>query len=978
MFEPCDHPRVFGVPPGADFPAALVRGLIGRHADRPPEALARVRLIVNTRRMQRRIRALFDRGPALLLPRISVITELGETWSLGDIPPPVPPLRRRLELVQLVAALLERQPDIAPRAALFDLADSLADLMDEMHGEGVPPERIAALDISDHSGHWARIRAFLGIIRDYFDAAQARPDSEARQRRVIAHLIARWQEAPPGDPVILAGSTGSRGATQLLMQAVARLDQGAVILPGFDYDLPDGVWAALDDPLRSEDHPQFRFRQYLTALGLTPSALPVWQGAAPPNPARNRVTSLALRPAPVTDQWRTDGPTLRGLEAAMAEVTLLEAPSARMEALTIAMRLRQAAEDGQTAALITPDRTLARQVAAALDRWRILPDDSAGLPLHLSAPGRFLRHVAGLFEQRPSAEALLTLLKHPLTHSGSERGPHLLLTRALELHLRRHGPPYPTAAHLTAWAANRREALAPDWAAWLSTCLAEAEAAATAPLSGHVARHLGLAQQLAQGCRGEGAGKLWQDSAGIEARRATDALRREAGYGGVVRNSDYSRLFEAILARHEVRNPETPHPHIRIWGTLEARVQGADLLILAGLNEGTWPAAPAPDPWLNRALRLQAGLLVPQRRIGLAAHDFQQAVAAPEVWLTRAVRSDDAQTVASRWLNRLQNLLDGLPEQGGTAALAAMRGRGQAWLARAERLEEPGTTPPAPRPAPCPPVAARPRRLSVTEIKRLIRDPYAIYAKHVLGLRPLDPLMKVPDALMRGIVVHEVLEEFIRDTAAAPERCTEAAFSEKCRAVLAARVPWAEARAAWQARLERVAGWFVAAEQERRLLARPAAFEARGQAELPALGFTLTAMADRIDLDRAGNLHLYDYKTGRPPTAREQAHFDKQLLLEAAIAERAGFGELAPARVARAVYIGLSGQGQETDAPLDDEPPGAVWSGLEALIRAYLGADQGYTARRAAHSARETGDYDQLARFGEWDITDAPQRDRVG
>ncbi|MGX0903789.1 ATP-dependent helicase/nuclease subunit B [Roseovarius sp. MBR-79] len=978
MFETESTPHVFALAPGVDFPRALIYGLRARLRDAPPEALARVQIIVNTRRMARRLREILDEGPPCLLPRIGLVTDLGERWDLAHLPPPAPRLRRRLELVQLVTALIDHQPDLAPRSAAFDLADSLATLMDEMHGEGVAPQAIDALDITDQSGHWARIKSFLGIVRPYFDASATAPDPETRQRMVIERLIERWRSAPPQHPVIVAGSTGSRGTTQLLMQAVARLPQGAVVLPGFDFDAPAAVWEALADPDTSEDHPQFRFARFARGAGIAPTAIRRWADAAPPNAARNRLLSLALRPAPVTDQWLRDGPALSDIPAAMEGVTLIEAQSTRQEALAIAMRLREAAETGTTAALITPDRTLGRQVAAALDRWRIRPDDSAGQPLHLSPPGRLLRHVAEIFANGLSAEALLTLLKHPLTHQGDGRGPHHHLTARLELHLRRHGPPYPDAESLRAWGETRTEPLAADWVRWLCTCFTGRNTPGDRPLVERVTEHLLLAEHIARGCRAEGSGTLWEREAGEEARAAMDELIAEAPSGGPISAVDYAHLFHALLRQREVRDPLEPHPQIRIWGTLEARVQGCDLLILGGLNEGTWPESAAPDPWLNRALRTQAGLLLPERRIGLQAHDFQQAIAAREVWLTRSVRSSDAQTVVSRWLNRLQNLLAGLPDQAGTETLSTMRARGQAWLARAAQLEESGAVPRAPRPAPCPPVALRPDRLSVTEIKRLVRDPYAIYAKHVLGLKPLNPLMRLPDAMMRGTVLHTILERFISETRNDPVRLSAEALLQVTKTVLAEMVPWGEARALWLARIERVAEWFVEGETARRRDARPAAVERRGTLALQTPLFTLTATADRIDLDPHGRALIYDYKTGAPPSKKEQTHFDKQLLLEAAIAERGGFDDLGPLPVLRAAYIGMGSTPGIVEAPLDEIQTAQTIAELTELIAAYMERDKGYVSRRAPRNEKESGDFDQLARFGEWDITDPPKPEWVG
>lgn len=975
MFDPASHPRVFGLPLGVGFPKALVNGLVSRHANLPPEALARVELIVNTRRMARRIRDLFDAGPALLLPRIRLVTDLGEAAYLAEIPPAVSPLRRRLELVQMVSALLEKQPDLAPRTSLYDLADSLAVLMDEMHGENVSPNAIAALDVSDQSGHWERAKAFIGIVQRFFDDPSETPDKEARQRQVITALCDQWRAQPPDHPVIIAGSTGSRGATMLLMQAVADLSQGALVLPGFDFDLPLSVWSDLDKALLSEDHPQFRFRKLMHIVGTTPDKVENWADAAQPaSGARNRLVSLALRPAPVTDAWLNEGPALTGLQGGTEGITLVLARDPRDEALAIATRLRQAAQDRQTAALITPDRMLTRRVTAALDRWGITPDDSAGQPLHLSPPGRFLRHVSHLFTQKLTGETLLAILKHPLCHSGADRNEHLLLTHELELHLRRNGPPYPDAADFTKWAAAHSHPMAVSWAGWLADTFTQKLFSGERPLAVWAETHRNLAERLSCGSTGKDSGELWLKKAGISALKTMENLSQQASFGGDMNAADFGNLIGALLSQEEVRDRDDHTPGIMIWGTLEARVQGADLLILGGLNEGSWPEAPAPDPWLNRSMRDKAGLLLPERRIGLSAHDFQQAIGAKQVWLTRAIRSDDAETVASRWINRLTNLLNGLTDQSGPECLQAMLDRGNTALARARALESSPEIPPAPRPSPRPPAHTRPDTLSVTEIKRLIRDPYAIYAKHVLRLKPLDPLIQQPDAPMRGTLVHDILERFIRQSLKYPDLLTKTALLDITQQVLDDAAPWPATRTMWRARIERVADWFVAQEKARQAIATPVAFEneARGKVPIPELGFTLRAFADRIDRDASGNIYLYDYKTGKPPSKPVQAKFDKQLLLEAAMVEAGGFEQIGPASVARAVFIGLGSPPVEIDAPLADEPSEKIWEELKHLIAAYQDPDQGFTARRMMQKDSDKGNYDQLSRFGEWDNTVDP------
>lgn len=971
MFEPSKLPRLFALPCGVDFPRALVDGLIQRSISHPPEALAKVELIVNTQRMARRIRSLFDAGPTLLLPRMSLLGDFSKRATLHGLPPALPPLRRRLELSQLIARLLDAQPDLAARSSLYDLSDSLAALIDEMQGEGVSTETIRNLDVSDMSGHWARAQAFIGIADEFTDTQDSAMDAQARQRQVVLDLIEAWQENPPTHPVILAGSTGSRGTTLLLMQAISRLPQGAVILPGFDFDLPTAVWDGLDDPLISEDHPQFRFHKMMRNLDLSPKDILPWSDAQPPATARNRLVSLALRPAPVTDAWMSEGPQLTDLDNAGGNMVLIEASSPRAEALAIALRLRQAAEDGQTAALITPDRMLTRQVSAALDRWDILPDDSAGQPLQLSPPGRFLRHVAELFCKPLSGDTLLTLLKHPLTHDGGERGTHLRHARELELQLRSYGPPYPDADCFSSFG-NKRDVME-GWTTWLSTYFADQTISGSLPLTNWVNHLRTLAEAIATGSQPKGTGTLWDKKAGQEALKIMQSLEAEASFGGEMSARDFADLLGSLLSQGEVRDRDAPHGKIMIWGTLEARVQGAELVILGGLNEGSWPEAAKPDPWLNRQLRNQAGLLLPERRIGLSAHDFQQAIAAPKVWITRAVRSDDSDTVASRWLNRLCNLLDGLPDQNGPGVLDGMRERGRIWLDWAEALEEPTESPPALRPSPRPPVSSRPRRLTITEIPRLIRDPYAIYAKHVLRLKPLNPLVRIPDALLRGIVVHEVFEHFIKQSLDNPELLTREILLEKTRELLTEHVPWPVARCLWLSRINRIASDFILAEQNRRQTARPIAFEAKGEARLDPLDFTIACRADRIDVDDRGFLHLYDYKTGTPPSEAQQKKFDKQLLIEAAMAEQGAFKDIGPTEVARALFIGLGTSMKEVQAPLGTESPAKIWDELRQLIEAYFDPNQGYTSRRMLHLDSDHSDYDHLSRFGEWDRSATPE-----
>ncbi|WP_323716523.1 double-strand break repair protein AddB [Paracoccus aminovorans] len=964
---------LFALPCGADFAGAFADGLIERMRHRPPQDMARVTVYANSGQSLMALRdALVWRGP-LVLPQLRLIADIGGGAA-------TPPLARRLQLGRLIDAALRAQPDLAQGQSVPELAASLAGLMAEMQLEGLDAQALDRIDASEHAQHWGRALAFLRIAAGYY-LADPPQDRESRQRTAAETLAAAWArgEALPQGPVVVAGSTGSHGATRDFMRAVARLPMGAVVLPGFDPGLPQTVWDGLD--VRSEDHPQARYAPFLQEFGPPRD----WTGQAAPDPERNRLISLALRPAPVTDQWITEGPGLGPLVPATANLTLIEAEQPGLEAEAIALIIREAVQRGEQITLIAADRMLTRRVQSALDRWGIIPDDSAGQPLPLTAPGLFLRHVADLFGAELMIDGLLVLLKHPVTATGlgaDYRRDHNRHSRDLELELRRNGPAFPDGAALRRWADRGTEAGKP-WALWLAGLLDRivplAGDRAPRPLADRLRDLRALAEDLAAGPGGSAdASELWGKAAGGLARGVLDHLAAHAGLGHDLRPAEFRDLLHEELQAQAVRQDVAAHPLVRFRGPREARSEAVGRVILAGLNEGGWPQALPPDPWLSRPMRLAAGLTLPERRVGLAAHDFQQAAGAAQVILTRARRDAEAETIPSRWLNRLTNLLGGLPGQHGPQALAAMRDRGQYWLDLAEAQARPRERiAPAARPSPIPPAPAL-AEMSVTEVRTLIRDPYAVYARRVLGLRALDPLRPEPDAADRGNALHAIMDRFLRGLPDLPEspEAMKARLLVITDEVLAREVPWPSARLFWRARIAGVADRLMADEARRLAEGRPVLIEDRGTLAVPGADFRLTARPDRLDRLQDGRVQVYDYKSGKPPTDKQVAHFDKQLPLEAAMAELGGFSKLGPAQVAGISYIQLGGEGRTE--PRDFGPGQAVetWEGFVSLIGQYLRGERGFTARLAMERSDHASDYDHLSRHGEWDTAEPATPER--
>ena len=951
-------PRLFAVPPGADFAAELARGLRARLADAPPEALARVELTLNTRRAARAVTAAFEDqgGAATFLPRIRTFDDLADD-PLAEAAPAVDPVRRMLTLTRLVAAFLERRPDLGPPAAAPALALALGRLMDEAAREGVALEALDAAAPPEHARHWETTLEFLRIVREVWPAILAEQEggaleAEARRRLAAERQARAWAEAPPAHPVIAAGSTGSRAPTAMILRAVAQAPQGAVVLPGFDPALAAEVWAAIGD-----EHPWAGFRRLLDGLGAAPGDVAWWTDGDAAHAPRRRLIAQALRPAPVTDDWRAALPGLRAeAAAATGGLTLLEAPDARREAAAIALALREAVETpGRRAALITPDRGLARRVSAALARWGIEPDDSGGRPLPLTPPGVFLRLVADAAFAPFEAVALLALLKHPLCAAGPGRGAHLRAVRRYEIAVLRRRPDLASLA-ACAQAAAADAAFAP-----LAGAFARLMALQAAPheLAAMAAAHLDCAQALAGDA-------LWDKAAGVAARTAAQGFSVAAAVYGPCEARAYPPLFAAALGGEAREEAFRPDPRVAIWGPLEARMQTADLVILGGLNEGVWPGPPAPDPWLSRPMRARVGLPAPELAMGLGAHDVLSAACGRAVILSRALRSGGAPTTRSRWLERLVTLTRGVD----AGALAAMTARGARLLALVDPLERPAASaPPEPRPAPQPPVALRPDALSVTQVETLIRDPYAIYAQKVLRLKRLDPVGRAPDARDRGMILHDVMARFATGDASD----LAAALADAAALLDDAPLPPA-LRRLWRARLDRLAPTLLREEARRRALGAPRV-EVKGA--LAASGFTLTARADRIDLRAGGRAALYDYKTGAIPSDPQIQAFAKQLPLEAAIAQAGGYEGLGAVAVVEMAHVSLGGgKGAGAAKPVKDDPAALAaeaWAGLLRLMAAYARPDTGYPARARPKHIAYASDYDHLARYGEWEDGDMAQ-----
>jgi ATP-dependent helicase/nuclease subunit B len=1038
--------RVFSVPASVPFLRSVIAALVdgrlieGFEARANPERLTQATLYLPTRRAGRMAREIFLdelNTDAVLLPRIVALGDIDEDElafaqavspgvSALDIPPAMDGLQRRLLLAQLITAwagqIRPSDPTQAPLVtggpdSTLALADDLARLMDDMVTRNVDWRALDGLVPDALDQYWQLTQRFLTIARDTWPNilnAYGRIEPAARRDLLIEAEAARLTAHHDG-PVIAAGSTGSMPVTAKFLHAVTTLPRGAVVLPGLDTDLEDDAWQLIGG-VRSADgsfiatpasnHPQFAMHALLQRFGIKRGDVEILGNPAPHG--RDVLASEAMRPSNASAHWyaRLAEPDIdRKIADGMKDLAVIAAPNPEMEALAIAVAMREARHLNKSAALVTPDRALARRVMAALGRWNLLFDDSGGDALMDISAGIFARLAAEAVANQLEPPTLLALLKHPLCRLGGEQGAFRRAIETLELALLRGTRPQPGSNGLIRDFARFRDELAKlrrretsslhraePRAKLRDNDLDEAQAliallqAAFKPLESLTSkphdfadlaeRHRTVLMELSRDQHGV-ALAFEGHQGSVLASAFDDLLGEQTPSGLMVTLGDYPQVFQTAFSDRVVRRPEVANAQLRIYGPLEARLTQTDRVILGGLVEGVWPPAPRIDPWLSRPMRHALGLDLPERRIGLSAHDFAQLLGADEVILSHSAKVGGAPAVASRFLHRLEAVA-------GDDRWKAATKAGEQYVHLAAELDRPEKIEPVKQPEPKPPLAARPLRLSVTAIEDWLRDPYTIYAKYILKLAPLDPVDMPLSAADRGSAIHDALGEFTQTyPATLPDNPALVLrhIGEKYFAPLMERP---EARALWWPRFQRIAGWFAGWEAARREDIARIAAEIGGELSIGLdneRSFVLSARADRIEHRRDRTYAILDYKTGQPPTGKQvRMGLSPQLTLEAAILREGGFeGIPADSSVSEFGYVRLSGNnppGEQKplelkikpgDTPqLPDEAADYARLQLEALIRKFEGETQGYTSLNLSMWSNRYGSYDDLARIKEW------------
>lgn len=980
------HPKIFTIPAHRAFADALATGILAKHG-KDRLGLARGIVLLPNNRAVRAVSDAFVRasGGGLLMPRLVPIgdEELGERLGnaldpIGagaDIPPAIAPMDRQMILARMVSEVraAHRQPVDAGEA--MRLGQALGATIDQLHVARVDPRRLADIEgVEGLSEHWDASLRLLEILLTRWPEELARlgvVDLAERRNRLLAHVAKRWKEAPPNGFVVAAGIATHAPAICAVLRTIAFMPSGEVVLSALDQHMSAEEWEAIGPfeadpvtgrrPRAQESHPQYQLKTMLERIGVARDEVTLWRwgGGHDARAARSRNISNAMLPPVFTGKWRE----LKAEERTFNGVRVIEAATPAEEAQAIALLLRHTLETPErTAALVTPDRELASRVSAHLARWGVEADDSAGQKLSLSPPGTLIVALARVAAEDFAPVPLLDLLKHPLVRKDEGRIEWLDDVRGLDLILR--GPrPAPGLAGLAARLApqpeDRQSGLRARVAAWWGGA-APLFAPLAALSDGPVAPMFAALREIASTLTGD---IVW---AGHQGRALADLfaeMERAAPSGPAhVELRALPDLLERILEQQSVRPPQGGHPRVTIYGLLEARLQQADLMILSGLNEGTWPGLPAPDPWLAPRIRAELGLPGLEQRVGLSAHDFASALGAPEVVITRSRRSGNAPAIASRFWLRME------------AIAGENLKRADEALHWTQALDAAGEPEPAPRPFPTPPLMLRPQSVAVTQVDRLAADPYAFYAARILKLQKLEMVDADPNPAWRGTLVHRALELWFREDKCAADRI-ETRTVDLVRGIGSHPI----LRALWLPRLLEAVRWVGAevakdAAEGRHILT----VECEGEIMLGSV--RLTGKADRIDRLTDGGIGIVDYKTGKPPSAPQvKAGFALQLGLLGAIAEAGGFADVgAGARASAFEYWSLAKDNGQFGARKKPTRPTATDKAVATeelvdharthFLRAagkWLTGTEPFTAKLNP-DLPSYDDYDQLMRLEEW------------
>ncbi len=959
--------NIFNIPAGTPFIDTLAKGILEQYG-LDPINLTKITVFLPNRRSCRALQEAFLRasgGKPLLLPKMFPLGDIDEdeillgNSEITEIPSVISPIEQRLLLIPLIEtwqkkAIKQADEKITLSQAAY-LAIELSSFLSEIEKEQLSFENLKSIVPNDLSQHWQITLNFLEIlIKEWPKILKEKNALDYTQHRnLILQLKAKnLLDNPPDGPIIAAGSTGSMPATAELLKAIASLQNGSVILSGLDNYIDHQSWEKLD-----ESHPQFGLKKLLEFLDVKKESVLSWPYCKESSHRRNLLISELMRPSATSFSWGNQKISPQELE----NIEYISTKNLQEEAACIALMLKEVlTQKGKTAALITNEPLLARHVAAILEKWNVQIDYSAGYELGNTPQAIFLRLLGKMaIEKGTRPISLLNLFKHPFACGGLQSHEFRKKSRTLEIKYLRGVQNYTEFDNFIDKVKTDDEDLY-NWLRTISGMISPLINIFKKPkisFNKTLTKHIKIAEELATNPEKSGDKILWSGPEGEKLKEFLDELLTATKNSfNEIDPADYPGLLDAMLAGNTYRPTYGAHPRVSILSPIEARLLSFDTVILGELNEGSWPVSSKADPWMSRPMRKNFGLPLPERRIGQSAHDFAQLFCQKHIVLTRCEKLSGTQTIPSRWILRLETLLKKWEMEKSIEPK-------KPWLKWTEQLSEVEISLPYEPPAPKPPLSARPRKLSVTSIEKLMRDPYAIYANKILKLKKLEQIDKESGGAEFGQFVHHAIEIFLKDYEEIAHGDYYNYLMTCGQKVLFQQKTKPATIAFWWPKFERIAKWFIQNEEATRSQGIKVMSEQKGSFNIG--DFTLEARADRIEIDKNNNIKIIDYKTGIVPTKKEiAAGLSPQMTLEALIADNGGFGFAGETE--ELSYWKMSGRQKPVEQEKRDKHYDETKFGIEELVNIFNDEKTPYLPCPDPETEPDYNDFEHLERKKEW------------
>ncbi len=921
-----DKPNVFNIPANYHFFESLFDLAEKKFGEQLPE----VKFFLPNRRSCREFREIFLAKKSTFLPQIKAISDISYEDFFDFLPNQTAKDEidelLQINVLQGLDYLFFLSKEIQKQSVFgedldfehaFKIALNLQNLFDEIEREEIDLSKLNEIDDSNLSQHRLLTLDFLKNFHVKIKNSLLKKNiffASASQNFIIQKFVSLLENQGSKAPIVIAGSTGSVSFSAKLIRAISQ--KNYVVLYG-----------ATNENFTEENHPQFflnRLIQFLKIEKKTITQIAEEKFCLSSNTRQNLI-SLMVLPSAETLKWQEIYKHL-DIEKTAQDLTknfrLIEAKNEIEEAKIIKLILHEALQNNKTTALITNNDKLASLVKLELTQDNLPFNDARNLSIFNSHLVNFLLLILELIESDFNSHSLLAILKNPLCSHSKDKE----ILADFEIKILRQDRANSGLDGIKK--KLKDEEVLREF--FNKFCFELVSGSHT--LASHTASLIKTAENLSK--------KTWsqlleQEPAQIELFEFFEKLKTQQI---ALDKKNLLSLFKNLLSQVSYFEKSDAGAPIQILSTIEARLLNYDLVVIASLNEGDFPQIESEN-WLGKKIKKDLGIDRTLKKVGQSAYDFCNYLSNESVVLTRCKSSNGAVLIESPFLLKFKTICQkiGVSLDCGEKYFAL--------LAKQNSSESRQIEPANPKPK----IEIRPKKISVTEISKLLSSPYDIYAKKILQLEELEKIDFEPSYAEFGSFIHEALEEFVKNP-------KDANFFKKAEEIFEKYFLFSEAKLIWWPKFENIFADFVK-ENERFLN-----FKNRVEisAELAVLDVTIRGKIDRTITNDEGETEIFDYKTGQVPSKIDVLRGANPQLTIAALM-------LAEEKISALNYWKLSSSSPSEIKKICDNSEeililtAAAKAGLTKLFEFFTNEENGYLATENS----TYGDYQNLARIEE-------------